>query len=201
MQHIILVLAVVIPSIILHEVAHGVAALRFGDDTAKRAGRITLNPVSHVDPFGTIILPFLMAALGGAVFGYAKPVPINPSRMRNPRNDAVWVSLAGPATNIVLAVGAAIALRVWAPTSATVPVRLLLNLGAMNALLAAFNLLPIPPLDGSAVVGRFLPRSMQMGWMKVQQYGFAILLVLILVLPQLLRPVTDGAIDLWFRLL
>ena len=166
-----------VPSIILHEVSHGVAALGFGDDTAKRAGRITLNPVSHVDPFGTVLLPLLMAALGGPAFGYAKPVPINPSRMRNPRNDAVWVALAGPATNIVLAILAAIALRTWSPTdgSATA-VRLLLYLGVMNAFLAAFNLLPIPPLDGSAVVGRLLPRSMQMGWMKVQQYGMAILI-------------------------
>ena len=197
-----LTLVVLVPSIILHEVSHGVAALGFGDDTAKRAGRITLNPVSHIDPFGTVLLPLLMAAFGGPAFGYAKPVPINPSRMRNPRNDAVWVSLAGPATNIVLAILAAVALRTWAPTdgSATA-VQLLLYLGVMNAFLAAFNLLPIPPLDGSAVVGRLLPRSMQMGWMKVQQYGMAILIVVIFLLPQLLRPVFDHALDLWYRLL
>jgi Zn-dependent protease len=191
-----------VPSIILHEVSHGVAALAFGDDTAKRAGRITLNPVSHVDPFGTLILPFLMAALGGPVFGYAKPVPINPSRMRNPRNDAVWVSLAGPATNIVLAILAAFVLRTWAPTDRTATAASLLwYLGVMNAFLAAFNLLPIPPLDGSAVVGRLLPRSMQMGWMKVQQYGMAILIVLLFVLPQVLRPVFNRAFELWTRLL
>lgn len=191
-----------IPSIILHEVAHGVAALRFGDDTAKRAGRITLNPASHVDPFGTLILPFLMAALGGGVLGYAKPVPIDPSRMRDPRNNAVVVALAGPATNIVLALVAAVALRMWGSgiTNQTA-LDLLFYLGTGNALLAVFNLLPIPPLDGSAVVTRFLPRSLQQGWSKVQQYGFAILIGVVFLLPQLLRPVFDRAIDLWYDLL
>ena len=197
-----LVLAVTIPSIILHEVAHGVAALRFGDDTAKRAGRITLNPARHVDPFGTLILPFLMAALGGGVLGYAKPVPVNPSRMRDPRNDAVWVSLAGPATNIVLAVLAALALRTWGPgmTNRTL-LELLFYLGTGNVLLAVFNLLPIPPLDGSAVVTRFLPRSLQPAWAKVHQYGFVIVIALVFLLPQLLRPLYDRAVDLWSGLL
>ncbi len=182
--------------------AHGVAALWFGDDTARRAGRVTLNPVSHVDPFGTLILPFLMAALGGGVLGFAKPVPIDPSRMRNPRNHAVLVALAGPATNIALAVLAAVALRTWGPGRGdTLAVEMLFYLGLVNALLAVFNLLPIPPLDGSAVVTRFLPRSLMPGWMKVQQYGFVILIGLVFLLPQVLRPVFDGATELWYGLL
>ena len=195
-----LFLIVAVPSIILHEVAHGVAALWFGDDTAKRAGRITLNPISHIDPFGTILLPALMAALGGGVLGFAKPVPINPSRMRHPRSDALWVALAGPATNVMLAVLAAVALRTWSPADGgTTAVKLLVYLGIANALLAVFNLLPIPPLDGSAIVSRFLPRSLQPGWAKVQQYGFAILLAVVFLLPRLLQPLFDRAIDLWYR--
>jgi Zn-dependent protease len=197
----VLVLAVTIPSIILHEIAHGVTASWFGDDTAKRAGRISLNPARHVDPFGTLILPVLMAGLGGAVLGYAKPVPINPGRMRDPRNHAVIVALAGPATNIVLAVVAALALRTWGPDSVSVPVELLFYLGVGNALLAAFNLIPLPPLDGSAVVGRFLPRSLQPAWGKLQQYGFVILIAVVFLVPQVLRPVLDRAQELWFDLL
>ncbi|MGI8686294.1 MAG: site-2 protease family protein, partial [Acidimicrobiales bacterium] len=101
--HTVLLLAVLFGSVILHEVSHGVVALRFGDDTAKRAGRLTLNPISHVDPFGTIILPVILVLVGSSPFGWAKPVPVNPSRMRSPRNHSLLVSLAGPATNIVLA--------------------------------------------------------------------------------------------------
>ncbi len=196
-----LVLAVTIPSVILHEISHGVAALWFGDDTAKRAGRITLNPVHHVDPFGTLLLPFIMAALGGGVLGFAKPVPIDPRRMRSPRNDAVWVALAGPATNVVLAVAAAIALRTFGPWQAgSLPLRLLVYLGIGNALLAAFNLIPLPPLDGSAVLGRFLPASLRPGWDRLQQYGFAILLLVVFALPRLLNPLFNRAVDLWYRL-
>ena len=104
--------AAFIPSVILHEVSHGVVALAFGDDTAKRAGRLTLNPLPHIDPFGTIILPALMLLVGFAAIAYAKPVPVNVGRLRHPRNESLLVSLVGPAVNIVLAVGAALAYRV-----------------------------------------------------------------------------------------
>ena len=110
--------AVVVPSIILHELAHGVTALAFGDDTARRAGRLTLNPVRHIDPLGTLVLPAVLALAGLGAFGYAKPVPINPSRMRHPRNDAVVVSLAGPATNLALA-GLSVLLLRWARPAGT----------------------------------------------------------------------------------
>jgi Zn-dependent protease len=197
----VIVLAVTIPSIILHEIAHGVVASWFGDDTARRAGRVSLNPVRHVDPFGTLILPFLMAGLGGGVLGYAKPVPIDPRRMRDPRNHAVLVALAGPATNILLALFAAVALRTWAPDTTSLGVELLFWLGIGNAFLAAFNLIPLPPLDGSAVLGRFMPRSLQPAWGKLQQYGFAILIVVVFVVPQVLSPVLDRARELWLDLL
>jgi Zn-dependent protease len=196
-----LVLAVIVPSIILHEVAHGVAALRFGDDTAKRAGRLTLNPIPHIDPFGTVLLPALLAFTTGSAFGYAKPVPVVPARMRRPRDHGLLVSLAGPATNIVLAVLAALLLRRFTPATSQWAVDIVVRFGIINAILAAFNLLPIPPLDGSALVERVLPRRMLPRWRQVRQYSMAVLLVLVLLLPQVLRTVFDWAVSLWSLLL
>jgi Zn-dependent protease len=199
--NILLVLAVIVPSIILHEVAHGVAALQFGDDTAKRAGRLTLNPLPHIDPFGTVLLPALLVFTTGAAFGYAKPVPVNPSRMRRPRDHGLLVSLAGPATNIVLALLAAVALRQFGDTGNPAVVDFVLRFGAINVILAAFNLLPIPPLDGSALVERVLPRRMLPRWRQIRQYSMALLLLVVLLLPQMLNGVFDAAIGLWFQLL
>src|SRR3979490_1576266 len=107
----LLLLAVVVPSIILHEVSHGVVALWFGDDTAKRAGRLPLNPIPHIDPFGTIILPAVLTLSGAGAFGYAKPVPVNVERLRRPRNQGLLVSLAGPVTNLLLVAGSILWLR------------------------------------------------------------------------------------------
>jgi Zn-dependent protease len=195
----IIVFAVAVPSIILHELAHGVTALAFGDDTAKRAGRLTLNPVRHVDPIGTLVLPGVLALAGLGAFGYAKPVPINPSRMRSPRNSALIVSLAGPATNLALAGLSILLLRVARPAGTAQAVNFLvsnfgvssLNLtdrvlylfGFVNVTLAVFNALPIPPLDGSAVVARLLPPSAMPAWYSFQRYSMAILLVLVLLDP------------------
>jgi Zn-dependent protease len=200
-----LLVAAAIPSIILHEVSHGVVALGFGDDTAKRAGRITLNPVRHIDPFGTIILPALLAVAGLAVFGYAKPVPINASRMRNPRDDAVVVSLAGPVTNILLALAAGVWLRaqhvrflslVSGPWAGRIPYAL----GYINVILAVFNLIPIPPLDGSSVVGRFIPAGWRHGWGQMQRYGLAILVVFLLVGRSIATTyLFNPALNLWYR--
>ena len=110
------VLAVLVPSVILHEVSHGVVANHFGDDTAKRAGRLTLNPLAHIDPFGTVILPIILSLSGFGAFGYAKPVPVTVSRLRNPRQHSLYVSLVGPAVNIALALAAAVALRLFFAT-------------------------------------------------------------------------------------
>ncbi len=192
----LLVFAVVVPSIILHEVAHGVAALAFGDDTAKRAGRLTLNPLRHVDPIGTLVLPAVLALSGLGAFGYAKPVPINPSRMRSPRNNALWTSLAGPATNLALSGISIILIRLARPAGSAQRVyealtqyglnsldltdRVLFLFGFINVSLAVFNLLPLPPLDGSAVVERLLPASAWPAWAKLRQYAMPILLVLVL---------------------
>jgi Zn-dependent protease len=193
----LLVFAVVVPSIILHEVAHGAAAWAFGDDTALRAGRLTLNPFRHVDPVGTLVLPGLLALSGLGVFGYAKPVPINPSRMRRPRNHSLLVSLAGPATNLALALAAALVLRFARPASTAALVhlvtegygigilgvgdRVLFLLGFVNITLAVFNALPIPPLDGSAVVARLLPARALPGWYTFTRWAMPVLIVLVLL--------------------
>ncbi|MBW8827598.1 MAG: site-2 protease family protein [Acidobacteria bacterium] len=205
-----LLVAVIVPSVILHEVAHGVVANAFGDDTAKRAGRLTLNPIAHVDPFGTLLLPVLLSLSGVGAFGYAKPVPVNPGRLRNPRRDSLYVSLAGPATNIALAAVATLLLRTLYAGELhgflvvgrlpLVP-RVLLWAGFLNVVLATFNLLPIPPLDGSALIERVLPAQWWPRWHQVRQYGFGILLLIIFLLPGALDRVFDPALRLWERFL
>jgi len=175
----------VIASVILHEISHGVVALAFGDDTAKRAGRLTLNPVPHIDPVGSILLPGLMVLSGGPAFGWAKPVPVSPGRLRDPRRQMLWVGLAGPATNFALMFVAASAARsaslnagpqthalnVYGPLAFVVVV----TLARANLFLGLFNLLPIPPLDGSSLIERVLPRHWLPGWYRYRQYGFLIL--------------------------
>jgi len=196
--------AMLFPSIILHEVSHGWVANVFGDDTAKRAGRLTLNPIAHIDPFGTIILPVLLIATTGRAFGYAKPVPVNPRNLRDPRNQSLLVSLAGPAVNIVLAVGAALLLPYFILFRGAAPWSrddLLLNLGYANVLLAAFNLIPLPPLDGSAIVERLLPQSLWPGYLRVRQYSMGVLLIAVLLLPGVLSHVFNWAFNLWAHLL
>lgn len=202
----ILFLAVLVPSVVLHEVAHGAVALVFGDETAKRAGRLTLNPIAHIDPFGTVILPTLLALTGAGVFGYAKPVPVNPSRMRRPRDHGLVTSLAGPATNILLALAAAFGLR-WLASSGgslaldSLTAQALVAFGVVNVVLAAFNLIPIPPLDGSAVVERLLPQGWLPAWARLRQYSMGLLLVLVFVLPGVLGRIFTTAHQWWMTLL
>jgi Zn-dependent protease len=199
-QTTLILLAVLIPSVMLHEISHGAVALAFGDDTAKRAGRLTLNPIAHVDPFGTVILPLILALSGAGMLGWAKPVPVDPSRLRNPRQQALLVSLAGPATNIALAVLAAAVLRARL-VSGDLALRIVFDFGFVNVILAAFNLLPIPPLDGSAVIERFLPGSWAPQWYRFRQYSFGLLLLLVFVVPGALQRVFETALRLWSHLL
>ena len=192
-------LAVLIPAIILHEVSHGVVALAFGDDTAKKAGRLTLNPIAHIDPLGSIGLPLLLAVAGAPVFGWAKPVPVNPRNLRNPRQETLLVSLAGPATNVVLAIGAALVLRT--ATHSSLPIDFALQFGIINVVLATFNLIPIPPLDGSAIIERFLPAHWWPGWLRLRHYSFAILFLLVFLLPgNYLTHLFNFSLNLWGHL-
>ena len=181
-----------VPSVILHEVSHGAVALAYGDDTAKRAGRLTLNPIRHIDPFGTIILPILLIlSQAPGVIGYAKPVPVNVSRLRNSRNTSVVVSLVGPAVNIVLAVVLGLAFKdLISGQSARVnavnhigPIwaQFLFVAGYVNVLLAAFNLIPLPPLDGSAVLERFLPTSLLPGYYRIRPFTMFIPLIVVVL--------------------
>ena len=153
-----------LPSIILHEVSHGWVANFFGDPTAKNAKRLSLNPMRHIDPFGTILLPALLILVGFPPFGYARPVPVNTSRRRKPRQQSLYVSLAGPFVNIILSgIGLLLCDLAVSNQFGTLVVtndplfNVGLALGISNLLLAAFNLLPIPPLDGSAIIERFVP--------------------------------------------
>jgi Zn-dependent protease len=153
-----------VPSIILHEVSHGWVANFFGDPTAKNAKRLSLNPMVHIDPFGTILLPALLILFGLPFFGYARPVPVNTSRLRKPRQQSLYVSLAGPLMNIVLS-GIGLVMCDLAVSNLYGQLVVTNNslyfaglaLGLSNLLLAVFNLLPIPPLDGSAIIERFVP--------------------------------------------
>lgn len=172
---------VLIPSVILHEIAHGMVALAFGDDTAKRAGRLTLNPLRHVTPFGTIIVPAITILSGLGFFGWAKPVPVNVSRLRSPRNDGFLVALAGPFTNVVLAVVLGVifyfayaAGRVG-PVPTTLGARILFYASVINLWVACFNMIPIPPLDGSALVERLLPAGWWAGYLRIRPYGMVVI--------------------------
>jgi Zn-dependent protease len=174
-------------AIILHEIAHGVVALCFGDDTARRAGRLTLNPVPHIDPFGSIILPAMGALAGVPVIGWAKPVPVDPRRLRHPRRDMLAVSLAGPATNLSLMLGSALVARaLYHPTygfttigDLSTGVQVALIFAAVNLFLGLFNLVPIPPLDGAALLERVLPRQWLPGWQRFRPYGVLVIFFLV----------------------
>lgn len=195
----LLFFAALVPSVILHEVSHGAAALLFGDDTAKRAGRLTLNPVPHVDPVWTLLIPGLLVLANLPVIGMARPVPVNPRRMRSPRNHGMVTALAGPGTNIVLALAAAFAFRAWRPDGTAL--ELLLAFGVVNVVLAVFNLIPIPPLDGSSVVERFIPNRHLAAYFRLRQYAPVIFLVVFFMGGGLLGRIMTPAVELWYDLL
>ncbi len=204
-------LGCLIAAVIPHEISHGVVALWFGDRTAQAAGRLTLNPLPHIDPLGSVILPGLLIVAGAPVIGWAKPVPVNPRNLRNPRAQMLAVSLAGPATNFVLMVVAALVARALFIRQGVVSplgeffieqqplvVQVAFVFAFVNLLLGVFNLLPIPPLDGSAIVERVLPRRALPAWHRFRPYGLVVLLVLVLstgVLGHVLEPFIDRLAD------
>jgi Zn-dependent protease len=175
----------VVVAVILHEMSHGVVALVYGDDTAKRAGRLTLNPVPHIDPLGSVLLPGLLVLAGYPAFGWAKPVPVNPTKLRDPRRQMLWVGLAGPLTNFSLmmlaAVGARMALASPSLAGPGLAAEILVKFAFVNLFLGLFNLLPIPPLDGSSLIERVLPRHVLPTWYRFRPYGLGVLLVLVFV--------------------
>jgi len=179
-------------AIVFHEVAHGVVANWLGDPTAAEQRRLTFNPIRHIDPIGTIGLPLLLAISGAPVFGWAKPVPVNVQRLRNPRWDMVLVALAGPGINILLALTGALLIAVLASVSgsgdgsvARFVVQVLLNFVLINLFLAVFNLLPVPPFDGGHVVEGLLPRPLAQRYAQIGRFGIVVLLVLLVVLPMI----------------
>ena len=175
-------------AIVFHEVAHGLVARRLGDPTAESKGRLSLNPIKHIDPFGTVILPMLLALSHAPMFGWAKPVPVNYSRLNNPRRDMVLVALAGPGMNLILAlVGTAIlAATVEAKTGVGAFIAAnALNFVLINIFLAIFNLLPVPPFDGGHVVEGLLPPGPAQSFRKLGRYSLLVLVLLLLVLPTL----------------
>jgi Zn-dependent protease len=170
----------------VHEFAHAYVAYRLGDGTAKMFGRLTLNPVVHFDPIGGLFLVITALLPGGLIFGWAKPTPVNPSMLRDRRNGEVLVALAGPASNLVMASIAAVAFRILDAANADLPqlaYEVLYYFVVFNVALAIFNMLPIPPLDGSNLLWRFLSPQQAYQWRPVlQQYGFLILIVIIFAL-------------------
>ncbi len=189
------VTAVALPAILaitLHEAAHGFVAWRLGDDTAYQLGRVTFNPLRHIDPFGTVLLPALMYFTTGFVFGWAKPVPVNFGQLNHPRRDMVWVALAGPGTNFVLALLSAILwglvnpehgiIEHWLRAAAEVSI-------LVNVILMVFNLIPLPPLDGGRVAVGILPDVLAFPLARLERFGMPILLAAFFLLPMLGRQI------------
>jgi Zn-dependent protease len=176
-------------AITFHEAAHGFVAHRLGDDTAYQLGRVSFNPLKHIDPFGTVILPgVLLLSHSPFLFGYAKPVPVNFRNLNNPRLDMVWVALAGPATNILLALAAGLAFHAlpWVPADYAKWTADNLNRAFfINIVLAIFNMLPIPPLDGGRVAVGLLPRFLAFPLARLEPYGMLILIGALILLPLL----------------
>jgi len=189
-MELVIQLGVLFLSIILHEVAHGYMAYRLGDPTARDANRLTLNPLAHIDPFGSILLPILLVVSHSPVLlGWAKPVPFNPAYFRDFRKGTMLVGAAGPVTNLVLAVAAGVLFRLFTPGGLVGLV--LLNLCVTNITLAVFNLIPIPPLDGSRVLVGFMPHDWISGYLFMERYGFLVIFGLLYlgVLDHLLIPI------------
>ncbi len=192
----------VIFAITVHEAAHGYVAKYFGDMTAFNAGRISLNPIKHIDPFGTVLLPALTIMLGGILFGWAKPVPVDFSRLRNPKKDMLWVAATGPASNFIMAVFWVLVLKyaAFAPGTVALPLSLMAEAGVkINLVLMVLNLLPLPPLDGGRIAVSLLPHNLARSFARIEPYGFIILIILLFT--GLLGSILQPLIGMFARLL
>ena len=205
-QQLIILVPPLLLAITLHEVAHGWAALRFGDTTAKAQGRLSLNPLRHVDPVGTVLVPALMYLFSGFIFGWAKPVPVNYARLRRPQGQMALVALAGPGSNLVMALAWALVMVLGRHLEATVPwlglpLHLMGQAGIfVNIIIGVLNMLPVPPLDGSRVLAGVLP-ARQARWLaRIEPYGLVILVLLLVtgVLQVILWPPIDWLSRLFY---
>lgn len=200
-QKIILWIVPLLFAITVHETAHGWVASKLGDPTAKLLGRLTLNPLKHIDPIGTIIVPAILFSLGGFIFGWAKPVPITWQNFKHPRRDMALVAVAGPLANLLMAfLWGGIAKMAMGFDNA--PVIYMAQVGiSINLVLMLLNLIPIPPLDGSRVVASFLSPKMAYQFNKLEVYGFLILVLLLAsgVLGRILRPLLQSLLSVFFR--
>ncbi|MDG6772945.1 site-2 protease family protein [Thiomicrorhabdus sp. ZW0627] len=186
----------VIFAITVHEVAHGWVASKFGDQSARMLGRLTLNPIKHIDPIGTIVVPLALLMLGGFIFGWAKPVPVNARNFKRPRHDMAWVAMAGPLSNFIMAILWAIIIKIGIATQGSAPEigQFLVYSGlagvSINLILLVLNLLPIPPLDGSHVVSALLSPRLAWQYNRIAPFGFIILVVMMVM--GLLTPILIG---------
>lgn len=198
-------LVTLVPAIVLHELAHGLVADRMGDPTPRSMGRLTLNPIKHADPFGSLILPgllllpYLFGRGGNVVFGYAKPMPVNTQYLRNPDRQMTLIALAGPLTNLLLAIVGALAFRIVGFDTAVLTDFLSIWI-TLNVVLTVFNIMPIPPLDGSKVLAMFLPPRAREVYRSWEPYGALFMLVIFFLFPQaifaIVGPVVDGLLSL-----
>ena len=200
LQEIIIYAIPILFAITVHEVAHGWIASKLGDQTARLAGRLTLNPIKHIDPIGTILVPLVLKIFGGFIFGWARPVPVDWRNLRNPRRDMAWVAIAGPCSNLLMVLLWAALIKVILLTGATTsgPLMALIEMSKIgiqvNAFLMILNLLPLPPLDGSRVLAAVLPSRWAYRYNQLEQIGLIIVLVLLVtgVLVKILLPVYYG---------
>lgn len=191
-------LAILIMSVVIHEVSHGYAAYLLGDKTAKYQGRLTLNPLKHLDMFGSIFLPLLLViSKVGFVIGWAKPVPYNPYNLRNQRWGEAMVAIAGPLSNILIALVFGLIIRFGAYTLPTSFIQLSFILVLINVVLACFNLVPIPPLDGSKILFSVLPDSLGRFRYSLERYGFVLVLIFVLLFWNLITPVILSIVGLF----
>jgi len=191
------IIVLVFFSVVCHEIAHGYVALKLGDPTAYRAGRLTFNPIPHIDPIGTIMLPALFLITNSPIMlAWAKPVPVNPGFFRNPKTGMMWVAIAGPATNLAIALILTLALHLAGSIMPGILMHSLAMAALMNIVLMVFNLLPIPPLDGSRVVARFLQGQALFNYRKLERFGLFIVFGLLWlgVLSSILYPALNFAI-------
>jgi Zn-dependent protease len=203
-QKIIIWAIPVIFAITAHEVAHGWVALKLGDRTAQMLGRLTLNPIKHIDPIGTILIPAVLLMMGGFVFGWAKPVPVTYQNLRNPKTDMAWVALAGPMANLVMAIIWAFAAKIGfgllqSDVALGEPMLLMGVAGVLiNSMLMMLNLLPLPPLDGGRILVSLLPGPLSWQVSRIEPYGFFILVGLLYlgVISMLLLPMMSGFISM-----